>query len=339
MDFKNFKKDRSKLNKAVTTMKDQNPKFKKDDRFWMPTKDSSGTGNALIRFLPQSDPNKPPVISYFQHGFKEKGKWFIENCPSTQGNDCPSCEYAQPLWDEDTEASRTLAAKYSRTKQFVANILVIKDLGNPENNGKVFLFKFGVKIYEKIEEKIFPKSELDDAVQVFDLWEGCGFKLKLRQKHKRNNYDNSEWATVKPIATDDKAIESIFNQLYDLDEFLADDKFKPYDELLKKFNRVMKIKGGAGVKPTAETDEGKGGSLVDEFADDDQTGKDTTSGDAPDSPDDDFNFEDNATGDENADASKDTDASNDPDGKKVEGTNEDFNFDDKDDEDFNFDDE
>lgn len=337
MDFKNFKKDRSKLTKATAKMKDQNPKFKKDERFWMPTKDSSGSANALIRFLPQSDPNKPPIISYFQHGFKEKGKWFIENCPSTHGNDCPSCEYAQPLWDEDTEESRNLAAKYSRTKQFVANILVIKDLGNPDNDGKVFLFKFGVRIYEKIEEKIFPESELDDPVQVFDFWEGCGFKLKLRQKHKRNNYDQSSWASVKPIAADDKAIEKIYNQLYDLDEFLADDKFKSYEDLLKKFNRVMKIKGGVQVKTQTQpdADDDKSGSLVDEFTDGDDEPKDTGSGDAPDAPDgdDDFNFDDEGEGD---DKKSEPEASE----EKSEGDgDDDFNFDENDDDDFNFEDE
>jgi hypothetical protein len=337
MDFKNFKKNRKKLNTAVKGIKDQNPKFKKDERFWMPTKDSSGSANALIRFLPQADPNKPPIVSYFQHGFKEKGKWFIENCPSTHSNDCPSCEYAQPLWDEDTEESRNLAQKYSRTKQFVSNILVIKDLANPENDGKVFLYKFGIRIYEKIEEKIFPESELDDPVQVFDFWEGCGFKLKLRQKHKRNNYDQSSWASVKPVASDDKTIEKIYNQLIDLDEFIADDKFKPYDELLKKFNRVMKIKDGVQVKSSGPAKTEGSNSLVDEFDDpeDEKPKDDEGAGDAPDSPDgdDDFNFDDTEGSDEKT--SEPDEKSDDSDS----GDDDDFNFDDNDDDDFNFEDE
>lgn len=333
MDFKNFKKDRKKLTKAVGKMKDQNPKFKKDERFWTPTKDSSGSANALIRFLPQPDPSKPPIISYFQHGFKEKGKWFIENCPSTHGNDCPSCEYAQPFWDEDTDESRAIAQKYSRTKQFIANILVIKDLGNPDNDGKVFLFKFGIRIYEKIEEKVFPESELDEPVQVFDFWEGCGFKLKLRQKHKRNNYDQSEWASVKPIAKDDKAIEAIYKQLHSLDEFLADDKFKSYEDLLKKFNRVMKIKGGSGPAPekTASKDESKESkSLVDDFDDPEDEKQD-----APDNPgtdDDDFNFDDDS-------GSDDSEKASDEKSDDSESGDDDFNFDDSGDDDFNFEDE
>jgi hypothetical protein len=342
MDFKNFKKGRKKLNTAVNKMKDQNPKFKKDERFWTPTKDDTGSSNALIRFLPQPDPEKPPTVSFFQHGFKEKGKWFIENCPSTKENPCPVCEYIEPYWDEDTEESKNYARRYSRTKQFIANILVIKDLMKPENNGKVFLFKFGVKIYEKLEEKVFPESELDEAVQIFDMWKGCAFKLKLRQKSGRNNYDNSEFVSkTGPIADNEDGMETIYKQISDLDEFLIDEKFKAYDKLAKKFNRIMKIKGTTASKPAAD-DEG------DELLDDFEDGPEDATKKSEDLPaevddtgkDDDFNFEDDAkepaTDDTKEVAATDEKTSeSEPDKKKEAG--DDFNFDD-DDDDFNFDD-
>lgn len=342
MDFKNFKKGRAKLNQAVNKMKDQNPKFKKDERFWTPTKDDTGSSNALIRFLPQPDPEKPPTISFYQHGFKEKGKWFIDNCPSTFTDPCPVCEYIEPYWDEDTEESKNYARRYSRTKQFIANILVIKDLIKPENNGKVFLFKFGIKLYEKIEEKVFPESELDEAVQIFDPWEGCAFKLKLRQKSGRNNYDNSEFVDKRsPVADDDAGIEVVFNQLTDLDEFLAKDKFKAYDKLAKRFNKIMKLEGKdamktSGVKPADD----KGDDLLDEFSDgpEKEKGTELKKEKEPDDikadtgTDDDFDFEDDAVPDKDAKAPADE-----PVAEKVEKkTGDDFNFDD-DDEDFNFD--
>jgi hypothetical protein len=339
MDFKNFKKGRKKLNSAVNKMKDQNPKFKKDERFWTPTKDDSGSSNALIRFLPQPDIEQPPTISFFQHGFKEKGKWFIENCPSTFAEPCPVCEHIEPYWDEDTEESKNYARRYSRTKQFIANILVIKDLMNPKNNGKVFLFKFGIKIYEKIEEKVFPESELDEAVQIFDPWEGCAFKLKLRQKSGRNNYDNSEFVSKsEPVAADDTGMETIFNQLTDLSEFLAKDKFKAYDKLAKKFNRIMKLEGAkaAGGNPPADD---KGDALLDEFSDGPE--KKAEPADVPDDTgtDDDFDFEE---GDGKEAAAETTSepaekADEQPAEEKKASGDDDFNFD-EDDEDFNFDD-
>lgn len=354
MDFKSFKKGRGKLKKSVEKMKDQNPKFKKDERFWLPTKDDSGSSNALIRFMPQPDIEKPPTISFFQHGFKEKGKWFIDNCPTTFANPCPVCEHIEPYWDEDTEESRNYARRYSRTKQFVANILVINDLNKPANNGKVFLFKFGVKLYEKIEEKIFPESELDEAIQIFDPWEGCAFKLKLRQKSGRNNYDNSEFISKQgPVAESDEALEVIFNQMHDLDEFLTDDKFPKYEKMAKKFNRIMKIDAKTSAKKQpADT---KGDELLDEFSDgpgpEDKTpaaktpAADETPAEeeakAPADEDDDFNFEDETSSTPTAADETETETpaaaakeeSAPADEKK---TGDDFNFDD--DDDFNFDD-
>jgi hypothetical protein len=356
MDFKSFKKGRGKLEKSVSKMKDQNPKFKKDERFWLPTKDDAGSSNALIRLLPQPDIEKPPTISFFQHGFKQKGKWFIDNCPSTFANPCPVCEHIQPYWDEDTDDSHNYARRYSRTKQFIANILVINDLNKPANNGKVFLFKFGIKIYEKIEEKIFPESEIDEPVQIFDPWEGCAFKLKLRQKSKRNNYDNSEFVTDKcgPVA-DDKGLEVIFNQMIDLDEFLADDKFPKYEKMAKKFNRIMKIKDGNTTAPPPADD--KGDELLDEFSDgpenasqqkeaDEKAGQkpnDVPASDAKnEAADDDFSFEDEPEPDASAapaEKQEAADAAPPPETKSepTKDSGDDFNFDD-DDPDFNFDD-
>ena len=342
MDFKKFKKGRGKLEKSVAKMKDQNPKFKKDERFWMPTKDDAGSSNALIRFLPQPDIEAPPTISFYQHGFKEKGKWFIDNCPSTFANPCPVCEHIEPYWEEDTEESSNYARRYSRTKQFIANILVIKDLVKPANNGKVFLFKFGIKIYEKIEEKIFPESELDSPIQVFDPWEGCAFKLKLRQKSGRNNYDNSEWGgTTGPVCESDEKLEVVFNQMHDLSEFLADSLFPEYEKMAKKFNRIMKIKDGkttSSAKPAADK---KGDELLDEFSDGpakaDTTAKkaETVVDEKAETADDDFDFEDDEVKTEpvtekveKVEEKKDKPAEE----KKVEP---DFDFDN--DDDFNFD--
>lgn len=342
MDFKSFKKGREKLTKSVNKMKDQNPKFKKDERFWTPTKDDSGSSNALIRFLPQPDIEKPPTISFFQHGFKEKGKWFIENCPSTFANPCPVCEYIEPYWDEDTEESKNYARRYSRTKQFIANILVIKDLMNPKNNGKVFLFKFGIKIYEKIEEKVFPDSELDEPVLIFDPWEGCAFKLKLRQKSGRNNYDNSEFVSkLGPVAENDEGLEVIFNQLTDLDEFLADDKFKAYDKLAKKFNRIMKLEGAKATGKNPPATDTKGDDLLDEFEDGPEKGQSDakkSDDDIPESvdstPDDDFDFEDDSSA---ADKPAEEPAAEDKKSDAKKSDDDDFNFD-EDDDDFNFED-
>lgn len=337
MDFKNFKKNRKKLQETINTkMKDQlKPKFAKDERFWSPTKGDDGNADALIRFLPQQDPKKPPIIMYYMHGFKEKGKWFIENCPSTKDERCPSCEYAEPLWEEDTEESRKKASKYYRTKQFISNILVVKDAAKPENNGKVFLFRFGQKIYDKIDAKLYPESELDEPVNVMDFWEGCNFRLRLRKVSGRNNYDTSAFSdNITPIAKSEKKIEEIFKQIYNLDEFLADENFKSYDELLKKFNRIMKIKGGvskstSSVKSSDEDDN----NLLDDFTDDGdaEIGNEEVETKSDDK-DDDFDFDDEKSDSEEKEKEKKSNSKK----KKSDDDDDDFDFDD--DDDFDFDD-
>lgn len=239
MDFSKFKKNRGKLNKAVNKMKDKKPSWQ-DDRFWTPTVDNLGNAEAVIRFMPQPDVDKEPVVLKFTHGFKDNGKWFFTDCPTTWGKDCPSDQYAQPYWDEDTEASKSIASKYSRKKQFIANILVVKDLAKPENNGKNFLFKFGTKIFEKIMDKVAPDSELDDPVKIFDMWEGRNFKLKRKKVSGWANYDSSEWFdNNSPVAKNDEGIEKVYKQLYVLDDFVDEKNCPKYADLKKKFIGVV----------------------------------------------------------------------------------------------------
>ena len=240
MDFKKFKQNRGKQAEAAKKLVDKKPVFT-DDRFWDLTKDKQGNGEAIIRFLPQQDPAAEPVIMKFTHGFKENNKWFFEDCPVTIGQECPSCDYAQPYWDEDTKESKAIAGRYWRKKQFIANILVVKDVGNPENNGKVFLFRFGKKIYDKIMNKVNPESQLDEPVYVFDLWEGLNFKIKVKKVSDWPNYDDSEWYTTPiPVGENDEEIEKIYKKIYSLNEFIDPSKFKSYDEIAKKFYAIVK---------------------------------------------------------------------------------------------------
>ena len=240
MDFKSFKKNKKKFIKQAKKMNMPKNDYN-DTRFWTPTKDDAGNGEALFRFLPQKDVEKNPIVLYYQHFFKEKGKYFVEKCPTTWEKDCPICEYVQPFWN-GTEAEEKIAMKYGKKKQFVANIYMIKDPAKPENNGKVFLFKFGVKIFNKIMDKVNPSSELDDEVSIYDLWEGMNFKLKIKKVYGYPNYESSEFTgSVVPIAKDDDGIEAIYNKIYALDEFIDMKDCKSDRALIKKFFTITGI--------------------------------------------------------------------------------------------------
>lgn len=245
MDFKSFKKNQTSLLKSVveSATSPTNKSFNNDDRFWSISKDTSGEGAASIRILPQRDMSKSPFAFKFVHNFKFENKWFIENCAVTLGEKCPVCEYSSSIWSTNEPEARA----HWRGKQYICNILVEDDPGKPENNGKVFLFRFGKKIYDMFMEAIHPEDEDDMPKNIFDFDEGFTFKMKLTQKSGHNNYDKSKFSNrPSSIADGDlKEQENIFNSIYELDEFVQPKVFKSYTEMQEKLNSFHQAVGKA----------------------------------------------------------------------------------------------
>jgi hypothetical protein len=332
LDFKKFKANRGKLKKTVDKLKAEKPDYI-DDRFWKPTVDKAGNSEAIIRFLPQKDLELAPIIMYFSHGFKHKGKWFFENCPSTISKDCPACEHAQPLWekynDSNKDTDKAAASKFSRGRTYVANILVIKDPAKPDNEGKVFLYRFGTKINSKILGKIAPESELEEAVLVYDMWEGQNFLVKVKKVGGYQNYDDSKfYDKICAVGKNDNVIEKVYDEIRTLTEFTDAKAFKSYEDLKKKFLRIM---SGDAI-PSAE---------------DNVKDEDKEKVQEPKKSDDDFEFgadNDKATEKETPEKPADDEkkpepeAKDDKDAREEKKADDDFSFEDGDD-DFNFDDD
>jgi hypothetical protein len=224
----------------------------KDARFWQPGTDKAGNGFALIRFLPAPAGEEAAFVRLFSHGFKGPGgKWYIENSLTTLGLKDPVSEYNSELWaisDDDKSPTRNQARNQARRLNMISNIEVIKDPSNPENEGKVFLYRYGKKIWNKIHSAMYPEENTGEApVNPFDLWEGANFKLKIRQVAGYRNYDESSFAAPSPLSNDDDELEAIWKQTHSLAELIAPDKFKTYDELKKSLESVMgKSTGKAG---------------------------------------------------------------------------------------------
>jgi hypothetical protein len=210
-----------------------------DDRFWRLEGDKAGNGTATIRFLAKHPDDELPWVRIFSHGFQgPTGKWYIENSLTTLGENDPVGELNTQLWNSGSEANKEIARKQKRKLSFIANILVVSDPKHPENEGKVFLFKFGKKIFDKIMDKARPTFEDEKPVNVFDYWEGANFKLRMRKKDGFANYDES--AFMEPNALgDDEQIVKVANAQYKLAEFLDRKNFKSYDELKKKLDSVL----------------------------------------------------------------------------------------------------
>ena len=227
---------------------------KGDDRFWSPTVDKAGNGYAVIRFLPPHPNEDVPFIRMFDHGFQGPGGWYIENSLTTLGLQDPVSEYNSKLWNSGIESNKEIARKQKRRLIFISNIYVVSDQGNPTNEGKVFLYKFGKKIFDKLNEAMNPQFADEEAINPFHLWDGANFKLKIRNVEGYRNYDKSEFDKVKPLLNDDSELEKIWNAEYPLQEFLSAKNFKSYDELKIRLSKVLSDNFSTGTSRANDED-------------------------------------------------------------------------------------
>ena len=241
MGFSDMKKrsgDVSALSQKMEKMNDK--KSYKDDRYWRPELDKSSNGYAVIRFLPAAGDEELPFARLYTHGFQGKGGWFIENCPTTLGKKCPVCEANSELWNSGLESDKDLARGRKRRLSYISNILVVSDPTNPQNEGKVFLYKYGKKIFDKIQESMKPEFEDESPVDPFDFWKGANFKLKVRKVAGYINYDKSEFeAQCALFDGDDSRLEDLWKSEYSLQDIIAPSEFKSHEELKDKFDGVI----------------------------------------------------------------------------------------------------
>ena len=224
-----------------------------DDRFWKPELDKSGNGFAIIRFLPTPEGEEMPWVSYFDHGFQGPGGWYIEKSLTTLNKQDPVSEYNSQLWNTGIEANKEIARKQKRRLHYVSNVYVVSDPKNPDNEGKVFKYRYGKKIFEALKEAISPAFADEKAINPFDLrGEGANFKIKIRKVDGYWNYDKSEFDSPAPLFEDEDKLNEVVASLHSLSDIIAPDQFKSYDELKEKFDRVLGLTGATATS-TAES--------------------------------------------------------------------------------------
>jgi hypothetical protein len=248
--FANLKRNSGNLDKLAKAIEQLNSAETSNDKdnFWKPEVDKAGNGYAVLRLLPApavDGDDGLPWVKVFDHGFQGPGGWYIENSLTTLGQKDPVSEYNSQLWNSGIEANKEVARKQKRRLSYICNVYVVEDPKNPQNEGKVFLYKFGKKIFDKINEAMNPQFEDEKAVNPFDLWEGANFKLKIRNVESYRNYDKSEFAASNALFDDDEKLEEIWKKEYSLKEFLDPSKFKSYDELKGRLDKVLGLDGSA----------------------------------------------------------------------------------------------
>ena len=265
MSFKDLKKQSSlgsltqKLVKEVEKMNNTGGGGT-DERLWKPELDKTGNGYAVVRFLPAPEGEDIPWAKMYSHAFQGPGGWYIENSLTTLGQKDPVSEHNRELWNSGVESDKDTVRKQKRKLSYYSNIYVVKDPVNPQNEGKVFLFKFGKKIFDKVMEAMQPEFEDETAINPFDFWQGANFKLKIKKVAGYWNYDSSEFDKVSPLLEDEDALEALWNKEYSLTALTASDQFKSYDDLSKRLKYVL------GQRPSAPT-------VLDEELEDESEGR------------------------------------------------------------------
>ena len=243
MSLAALKKQNSLDSLLGAAQKESAPQEKKsyvDERLWKPVMDKSGNGYAVIRFLPAPEGEDMPWAKVWNHAFQgPTGQWYIENSLTTVGQNDPVSEYNSKLWNSGVESDKEIARKQKRKLQYYSNVYVVEDPANPQNEGKVFLYRYGKKIFDKIMEAMQPAFQDETPVNPFDFWEGANFKLKLRKVDGYWNYDKSEFADPSALFDNDEEIEALWKTEYSLADFTAPSNFKSYDALKTRLDAVL----------------------------------------------------------------------------------------------------
>ena len=247
--------------------KENAPQEKKsyvDERLWRPQLDKSGNGYAVICFLPPCDGENLPWAKLWSHAFQgPTGQWYIENSLTTLSQKDPVSEHNTRLWNSGVESDKEIARKQKRKLQYYSNIYVVSDTKNPDNEGKVFLYRFGKKIFDKLMEAMQPAFEDETPLNPFDFWTGANFKLKIRKVDGYWNYDKSEFDNVSTLSDDDDELEKVYKSQYSLDEFTAPTNFKSYDELKTRLDMVLSGTVAVSTVETLMEDEPTAPAVVD----------------------------------------------------------------------------
>lgn len=263
MSFQDLKKQ-SKLGSLTAKLVKEVEKMNsvgsgEDERFWKLSCDKANNGYAVIRFLPAPDKEDLPFVKIYSHAFQGPGGWLIDNCLTSLNQKCPVCEKNSEYWNNGTDAGKEVARKQKRKLTYVSNIYVVKDPANPENEGKVFLFKYGKKIFDKITTAMQPEFEDEQSIDPFDFWQGANFKLKAKNVAGYRNYDSSEFAVQSTLLDDDDAMEAIWKSQYSLQELISSENFKTYNELKKRLDTVLGNKSSSRVDEETEDEDNSRG--------------------------------------------------------------------------------
>lgn len=250
MNFKDLKKQSSLGNLTEKLLKEaekmgSNAAGDNPNIFKLET-DKAGNGRAVIRFLPAPPNEDLPFVKLYNHGFQVNGRWFIENCPTTLGEECCVCASNGKLWNSGLDSDKEIARNRKRKLSYYANVYIVSNPADPSLEGQVKIFRFGAKVFDKIKSAMKPEFEDDPVIDPFDFWSGANFRLRVKQVAGYPNYDDSVFESPSSLLNgDDEKLEALWKTEFSLQELVSREKFKSAEELQKRLDFVLGAKSVA----------------------------------------------------------------------------------------------
>lgn len=189
-------------------------KPKRDDGLLRPSlnEGKDGKRELIIRFLPNLMSNGkvgPTAIEKHIHyaDFKQNPElagYFDCLKNANIGKTCPLCDTFWNLHNSKNPEIQDKKKLISRSTKYYSYVLVVSDEQKPENEGKIFVFPFGFKIYQKIKAM---KEAKRKPCNVEDLVHGANFELVIQEIGGYYNYDASKFESPEPITVEGKMLE------------------------------------------------------------------------------------------------------------------------------------
>lgn len=170
-------------------------KEKRDGVFYSPNANAAPDGiyEAKIRFL--YNPRNPvksiihKVVYYLKDEKTGQGYYFDSPISIGDWNSCEIFQLWKRLSKSENAIDRKNAEKIQKKDVYYSLVYIIDDKVNPEYNGKIKIFRYGVKIKSKLDWFLNPKS--GKKIDVFNFFTGRNLNLYITRVAGYNNYDQT----------------------------------------------------------------------------------------------------------------------------------------------------
>jgi hypothetical protein len=190
----------------------------------------------VVRLVPNVESPERTLYHYYNHIWKSvlTNQLVSTLCPTTYGERCPIDEYRSKVYQTKDEAKIKEINPIRRDEKWLANVYVVKDPTNPDNQGQVKILRFGKQIYNIIDQAMSGDDAEEFGARIFDLSDkGCNLRIKVDENQGGYaNYTTSKF--MSPSALEGAPdIDEIYAACKNLESLQEHKSYEDIQKLLK----------------------------------------------------------------------------------------------------------